>query len=195
MKPPAQFFDNSPGFIYYIHVLFNFQTPIEKARINNEITASELRIIGAQGENLGVMSREEALRLVRPGEGLDLILIAPGAKPPVARIMSYDKFRYEREKAYKKERLAQKAGGVKRVQLSARAAQNDLLVKVKKLEEFLEEGRPVEVFLRLRGREKGMRDWAESKMREFFKMIKVEYKMVTPPKFGGQGYLAQIVKK
>jgi translation initiation factor IF-3 len=154
-----------------------------------------LRVIDATGQNLGVISREEALKLVRPGEGIDLIEIVANANPPIARLMSFDKYRYEREKAEKKERLAQKAGGVKRVQLSARAAPNDLQIKVKKLEEFLKEGRPVEVYLRLRGREKGMHEWAESKMREFFKMITVEYKMITPPRFGGQGYLAQIVKK
>jgi len=154
-----------------------------------------LRVIDDTGKNLGVISRGEAMKLTRPAEGIDLIEIAPGANPPVARLMSFDKYRYEREKAEKKERLAQKAGGVKRVQLSARAAQNDLQIKVKKLEEFLNEGRPVEVYLRLRGREKGMREWAESKMREFFKMITVEYKVITPPKFGGQGYLAQITKK
>lgn len=109
--------------------------------------------------------------------------------------MSFDKYRYEREKAIKKERLAQKVGGTKRVQITARAAENDLMVKMKKLEEFLNDGNQVEIFLRLRGREKGNKPWAEEKLREFMKKIPVEYKLITTPKFGGQGYIAQIAKK
>ena len=72
--------------------------------MNHQITAPELRVIGEKGENLGVMAREDAIKLTRPEEGMDLILISPNAKPPVARVMSYDKFRYEEGKREKKER-------------------------------------------------------------------------------------------
>ena len=75
---------------------------IIKPRINNQITAPELRVIGEDGNNLGVLKREEALALAKPELGIDLIEIAPTAKPPVARIMSYDKYRYEEEKREKK---------------------------------------------------------------------------------------------
>lgn len=70
--------------------------------MNHQITAAELRVIGEKGENLGVITREKAIALARPEENMDLILIAPTAKPPVARIMSYDKFRYEEAKREKK---------------------------------------------------------------------------------------------
>jgi translation initiation factor IF-3 len=109
--------------------------------------------------------------------------------------MSFDKYRYEKEKQEKKERLAQKVGGIKRVQISAKAAHNDLLTKLKKLEQFLGEGHQVEIFLRLRGREKGNKVWAEQKLREFLAMIVTEYKVIAPPKFGGQGAFMQIGKK
>ena len=125
-----------------------------KPRINKEITAPELRVIGAQGENLGVMPREKALALVRPEEGLDLIEISSTAKPPVARLMSFDKFRYMQEKAYKKARQAQKTVGVKQVQISVRAAQNDLLIKARQMDKFLKEGHNVDIMMRLRGAEK-----------------------------------------
>jgi translation initiation factor IF-3 len=140
-----------------------------------------------------VLSREAALKLVKPG--IDLIEIASAAKPPVARLMSFDKYRYEREKALKKERLAKKAGGVKHVQISARAAIHDLETKLTKLEEFLGEGHSVEIQLRLRGREKGNKGWAEQKLKEFLGMIKTEHKLVHPPKFGGRGMFVHIIKK
>ncbi len=147
------------------------------------------------GENLGVLSREKAIALARPAEGVDLIEISPNANPPVARLMSYDKFRYEEAKRQKKERIAQKSAGMKRVQISARAAQNDLMIKMKQLEKFLAEGHQVEIHLRLRGREKGNKDWANKKLDEFLKMIPVEYKRLSPPRFGGYGLSMQIAKK
>lgn len=141
------------------------------------------------------MSRAKALALARPEEGIDLIEISPNAKPPVARLMSYDKFRYEEEKREKKERLAQKSVGMKHVQITARAAQNDLMVKVRQVEKFFGEGHPVEVNLRLRGREKRNRDWAMEKLKEFLKLIPVDYKRLTEPKFTGNGPGVQIAKK
>lgn len=152
-------------------------------------------MIDESGKNLGVLKREEALALVRPGSGIDLIEISPNAKPPVARLMSYDKYRYEAEKKEKKERLAQKGAGTKQVQISARAATNDLLIKIRQLEKFLAEGHQVEVHMRLRGREKYNKDWARKKLNDFMKMITTEYKVVSEPKFGGRGMIMQITKK
>ena len=134
------------------------------------------------------------MRLASPESGLDLIEVVAKADPPVARLMSYDKYRYEREKAEKKERKAHKFAEMKRVQISARAAENDLLTKIKQLEKFLTEGHQVEVFVRLRGREKYNRDWANKKLTEFLQMIKMEYKVLGAPKFA-QGLSIQIAKK
>ena len=168
---------------------------MQRARINTQITAPQLRVIGADGQNLGVLSREEALALVRPGEGLDLIEISPTATPPVARLMSFDKYRYEAQKAEKTRRRQEKTGGPKQVQISARAAHNDLLIKLKKLEEFLAEDHPVDIQVRLRGREKGNRPWAFQKLEEFMKMITTEYRVITPARSSGNGILVQITKK
>lgn len=152
-------------------------------------------MIGADGKNIGVMPRDAALALVRPEEGLDLIEIAPAARPPVARLISFDKWRYEEEKRRKKERIAQKGAGIKQIQISARAAENDLMVKIRKLEEFLAGGHPVEIQMRLRGREKYNKDWARKKLDDFLRMITVPYKIASAPKFGGRGMLAQITKQ
>ncbi len=137
------------------------------------------------------MPREAALKLAGEKE-LDLVEISAAAKPPVAKIISFDKFRYQQEKEAKKQRATQKFSELKQIQISARAAKNDLEIKVKRLEEFLEKGYKVEIFLRLRGREKYNRNWAHYKLEEFLKMISVEYKITLEPKFGGQGMIMQI---
>jgi translation initiation factor IF-3 len=136
----------------------------------------------------------EALKLAE-SKGLDLIEIAPTAKPAVAKIISFDKFRYQKEKELKKQKASQKISELKQVQLSVRAAQNDLKTKVQKIEEFLNKGHKVEIILRLKGREKYNRDWARYKLEEFLKLITVEYKIGLEPRFGGQGLVMQIMKK
>lgn len=127
--------------------------------------------------------------------GVDLIEIVPNANPPITKLISYDKYRYQKEKEEKKERQAQKTAGLKLIQISARAAQNDLMIKIHQLEKFLNEGHPVEISMRLRGREKYMKDWARLKMNEFLKLIPFEYKLLSEPKFGGMGMQAQVGKK
>ncbi len=109
--------------------------------------------------------------------------------------MSYDKYRYEEEKREKKERLAQKTGGLKTVQISARAAQNDLMIKVRQVEKFFAGGYTVEVTMRLRGREKRNKDWAMEKLKEFLTLIPVEFKRLNEPRFTGNGPAVQIAKK
>jgi translation initiation factor IF-3 len=153
-----------------------------------------LRIVSETGENLGVMPLEAALKLAAE-KGLDLIEIAPMVKPPVAKIISFDKFRYQKEKELKKQKALQKVSELKRVQITARAAKNDLEIRAKKADEFLNEGDKVEIMLVLRGREKYNRIWANQKIDEFMKMITVEYKITMPPKFVGRGIVMQIAKK
>lgn len=141
------------------------------------------------------MKRDEALRLVRPEDGIDLIEISALAKPPVVRLMNYDKFRFEEDKRVKKERLAQKSAAMKVVQISARAAENDLMVKIRQVEKFFAQGHPVEVNMRLRGREKRNKDFAMGKLLDFLKLVPVEYRKLNEPKFLGNGPSVQIVKK
>lgn len=164
------------------------------SKINQQITAPELRVIDEQGNNLEVMPFSEALKLAQ-SKGLDLIEIAPTAKPPVARIMSFDKYRYQKEKELKKQRATQKTGDLKKIQISVREAKNDLDNKVKKIEEFIQEGHKVEITLRMRGREKANKDWARLKLDEFVKMFQFEYKIILEPKYAGKGLIMQIDKK
>ena len=143
---------------------------------------------------MGVMAKAKALALAQE-KGLDLIEIASMAQPPVARLMNYDKFRYQQEKEEKKQRQAQKQKELKQVRITGRAAQNDLLIRAKAADKFLEEGHKVEINLALRGREKAHKEWALQKMQEFLSMITVPYALTMAPKQGGRGYVAQITKK
>lgn len=163
-------------------------------KANQQITAPELRVVDEAGENLGTMPRDAALKLAVE-KGLDLIEIAPTAKPPVAKIMSFDKFRYQKEKELKKQMAAQKTSDFKQIQITIKSAKNDLEIKMKKLEEFINEGHKVGIVLRLVGREKANRDWARFKLEEFLKMIPFEYKLLSEPKFSGRGLQVQINKK
>ena len=140
------------------------------------------------------MSRDQALQEAR-NQNLDLIEIASQANPPVAKIIGFDKFRYQQEKEEKKKRLTQKAKDLKQVRITPRAGKNDLLVKIKKVEEFLSEGHKVEINLFLRGREKGNKDWGLKKLEEFLGLITIPHQITLAPKQGGRGYVTQIAKK
>lgn len=150
-------------------------------------------VIDDAGVSLGVLKREEALQLAQE-KGLDLIEVSPNTQPPVAKIMSFDKYRYQQEKKIKKQRAAQKNLGMKQVQISARAAKNDLEVKARKANEFLAEGHPVEIVLVLKGREKANRDWAFEKLKEFVHLISSDCKVISDPKFTMRGIIMQVMK-
>ena len=163
-------------------------------KVNEKITALELRVIAEDGSNIGVLAREEAIKLAKE-KGLDLIEIASTAKPPVAKIMSYDKYRYQEIKKLKKQRAGTKTQELKGVRISARSAEHDLQVKVNLVNKFLEEGHIVEIQLVLRGREKANKDWARQRLLEFIKMIIPEHKVLMEPRYSGRGFNAQVVKK
>ncbi|MBI4993934.1 translation initiation factor IF-3 [Candidatus Wolfebacteria bacterium] len=166
---------------------------MQNLKINNQIKAAQLRVIDETGANLGVLSLEKALEIAKNKE-LDLIEIAPTVNPPVAKIISFDKFRYQKEKEFKKQKASQKASELKQVQINLNAAKNDLETKIKKLEEFLNDGDKVNIVLVLKGREKYNRKWAFQKLDEFLKMISIEYKITVEPRFMGRGLNMQITK-
>jgi len=150
-------------------------------------------VIAEDGSNIGVLAREEAIKLAKE-KGLDLIEIASTAKPPVAKIMSYDKYRYQEIKKLKKQRAGTKTQELKGVRISARAAEHDLQVKVNLVNKFLEEGHIVEIQLVLRGREKANKDWARKKLEDFLKIITPEHKIIMTPRYLGKGFNVQVAK-
>ena len=120
--------------------------------INEQIRDKEVRLIGADGEQLGIMSAKEAFKLAQDAE-LDLVKIAPTAKPPVCKIIDYGKYRYELARKEKEARKKQKVIEVKEVRLSPNIDTNDLNTKTGAARKFLEKGDKVKVTLRFRGRE------------------------------------------
>ena len=120
--------------------------------INEQIRDREVRLIGQDGEQLGIMSARDAFKLAQEAE-LDLVKIAPTAKPPVCKIIDYGKYRYELARKEKEARKKQKVIDVKEVRLSPNIDTNDLNTKVGAARKFLEKGDKVKVTLRFRGRE------------------------------------------
>ena len=120
--------------------------------INEQIRDREIRLIGENGEQLGIMSARDAYKMAQEAE-LDLVKIAPTAKPPVCKIIDYGKYRYELARKEKEARKKQKVIDVKEVRLSPNIDTNDLNTKVGAARKFLEKGDKVKVTLRFRGRE------------------------------------------
>ena len=121
-------------------------------RLNEEITVPEIRLIGEEGEQIGVISIRAALQMAEEAE-VDLVEIAPLAKPPVCRIMDYGKFKYQEAKKAHEAKLKQKQVQVKEVKLRPGTDENDYQIKLRNMMKFLEEGDKVKVTLRFRGRE------------------------------------------
>lgn len=127
-------------------------TVISELMINEQIRDREVRLIGQDGAQLGIMSASEAMKLAREAE-LDLVKIAPTAKPPVCKIIDYGKYRYELARREKEARKKQKTIEIKEVRLSPNIDDNDLNTKVNAARKFIQKGDKVKVTLRFRGRE------------------------------------------
>ncbi len=127
-------------------------TKISDLMINEQIRDKEVRLIGEHGEQLGIMSARDALKLARDAE-LDLVKVAPMAKPPVCKIIDYGKYRYEMIRKEKEAKKKQKIVEIKEVRLSPNIDVNDLNTKTNAARKFLEKGNKVKVSLRFRGRE------------------------------------------
>ena len=125
---------------------------ISELLINEQIRDKEIRLIGEDGEQLGIMSAKDALKLAKEAE-LDLVKIAPNAKPPVCKIIDYGKYRYEMARKEKEARKKQKVIDVKEIRLSPNIDVNDLNTKMNHARKFLQGGNRVKVSVRFRGRE------------------------------------------
>jgi len=138
--------------------------------MNDKIRAQELRVLGDEGEQLGILSRDEAMKIADEKE-LDLVLVSPDAKPPVAKIMDYGKFKYEQEKKKKEARKNQKTIDVKEVKFSCKIADGDIAYKVKHAIEFLEAGKHVKLRVFLRGREMANPEWGVDVLNRVWPML------------------------
>ena len=121
-------------------------------RVNEQIRIPQLRVVDEEGEQLGILDRNEALDIARE-RGLDLVEVAPNARPPVCRIMDYGRFKYEESKKAKRAKAKQTAQRVKTVKFRPKTEEHDYAFKKKHIISFLEAGNKVKVVMRFRGRE------------------------------------------
>ena len=171
---------------------FNFcvryTTIKDQHQINEEIRDRELRVISATGEQLGIMSAAEALRLAEEAD-LDLVKISPNAVPPVCKIMNYGKFKFELAKKEKQNRKNQNVVELKEIYLSMTIDIGDLNVKAKKTVEMLEDGIKVKVSIRMRGRQMAHAAMGVDVMKRFFDMLGGKAVMDKAPKTEGRNIL------
>lgn len=176
----------------------NFRQPQQNTnrryyQINSRIEAPQLRVITASGEQLGVLSREDALNTAQ-SQGLDLVLIAAKADPPVAKIIDFKKFLYQEEKKAKEAKRGIKKSIVKDIKLSLFIAAGDRERLVEKGREFLEEGNQLRLNLTLRGREIVKKDMAISLMKSFITEMG-DVNVAKPPTLEGRVVRAVVSRK
>jgi len=154
---------------------------------------SKIRLISKDGKLIGLIPYEEAL-LIAKEQNLDLVEISLKADPPVYKLGDSSKAKYEREKKQKLQKLKEKQGAPKSIRIGFNESQHDLLTKIKKVEEFLNDNRMVNIEMRLRGREKAHLDLAKSKIENFLTFITISYKIIQPLKKYPQGFIVTLKK-
>lgn len=166
----------------------------DKVSINNNIRAPKLRVIGSQGENLGVLTKEEALAHAKQ-VGLDLIEVSPQADPPVARIADYGKYTYEQSKKLKEVKAKAHITETKNIQISVSIGEHDIMIKAKQAAEWIKEGHRVKIELQLKGRTKYMEDaFLRERMERILAVIPAEYKIAEPLKKIPKSYMIVLEK-
>lgn len=160
----------------------------EKVRINESIRSPELRVVGADGANLGILPTPEALRRAEAA-GLDLIEISPNATPPVAKIMDYGKFQYDEKKKDQVAKSKAHTTETKSVQIKIGTGENDLALKAKKAVEWLRDGDRVKIDLYLWGRYKYMDEkFLKERLERFMLIIGEPHKIADPIKKSPKGF-------
>ena len=180
-----------PLFLFY----FLWREPaISELFINEQIRDKEIRLIGESGEQLGIMSSREALKLAEEA-GLDLVKIAPTAKPPVCKIVDYGKYRYELARKEKDAKRKQKVIEVKEIRMSPNIDTNDLNTKVGAARKFLEKGNRVKVTLRFRGREMAHMSTRKHILDDFAQMLSDIAVVEKMPKVEGRSMIMFLTVK
>ena len=168
--------------------------PKAPQQINDAIRDREVRVVSDDGEQLGIMPAAQALRLAE-SRNLDLVKIAPQAKPPVVKIMDYGKFRFEQSRREKDARKNQRMAELKAIEISVGIAQHDLDFKVGHALRFLEDGHKVKVFIKLRGRQMAHSNLAHDRMKEFAEACAQVAAVERPSKLEGRQVMMFLTPK
>ncbi|MDR2524408.1 MAG: translation initiation factor IF-3 [Candidatus Nomurabacteria bacterium] len=153
--------------------------------MNGEIRATELRVISESGEQLGVMSRVEALAKAEDA-GLDLIEISPNATPPVAKIIDWGKYQYQKVKEQQRNKRSARASEVKQMRLGLKIGRNDLEIKLRKIREFLGEGNKVKIQVIYRGREMAHQEVGRELMNQIIELLAEDAIVEQQPQMAGR---------
>ena len=164
---------------------FQKRTKDRGPRSNNRISSPEVQVIGNDGENLGVISTNEALSMAR-NQGLDLIEIAPNANPPVCKIMDMGKYKYDQQKKINKAKKKQKKIDLKEIKLRPVTEVHDYTFKIKNAQKFLSKGDKVKFTIRFKGREMQHTDLGKDLMNKIIEETKDIAKVESKPKFEGR---------
>ena len=162
--------------------------------INEQIRWKEVRVIGEEGQQLGVMTSKEAMNLAKEA-GVDLVMVSPSANPPVCRIVDYGKFKYEQLRREKEAKKKQKVVEVKEVRLSPNIDVNDLNTKCNAARKFIEKGNKVKVSLRFRGREMAHVDTTKHILEDFAEKLSDVAVIEKAPKMEGRSMMMFLTEK
>ena len=161
-------------------------------RTNEQITASEVRVISSKGLQLGIISIREALNYAED-EGYDLVEVSPDAKPPVCKIIDYGKLKYKEQKSKKEAKKKQKTIEVKEIKMRPGIDTHDYLVKIKALNKFISEGNKVKVSMRFRGREMEHQNLGFNLLKKLTEEVSEYAKVEVPPKSEGKQIMMILV--
>ncbi len=171
----------------------NYRTKKDNSlRTNEQITASEVRVISSNGKQLGIISIREALYHAED-EGFDLVEVSPDAKPPVCKIIDYGKLKYKEQKSKKEAKKKQKTIEVKEIKLRPGINKHDYEVKIKALSKFISDGNKVKVSLRFRGREMEHQNLGMELLKKLTEDVSKYAKVETPPKPEGRQIIMILV--
>ncbi len=169
-------------------------TAINELMINEQIRCKEVRVIGEEGQQLGVMALRDALNMAKDA-GVDLVMVSPSANPPVCRIVDYGKFKYEQLRREKEAKKKQKTVEVKEVRLSPNIDVNDLNTKCNSARKFIEKGNKVKVSLRFRGREMAHIDSTKHILEDFAEKLSDIAVIEKAPKMEGRSMMMFLTEK
>ena len=177
-----------------IHYFFWRCKTISDLMINEQIRDKEVRVIGADGEQLGIMSSRDALKLAQEAE-LDLVKIAPTAKPPVCKIIDYGKYKYEQIRKEKEAKKKQKIVEIKEIRLSPNIDTNDLNTKMNATRKFIAKGNKVKITLRFRGREMAHMQTSKHILDDFAEQVADVATVEKAPKLEGRSISMVLTEK
>ena len=161
-------------------------------RVNEQITASQVRLISSNGEQLGILTTREAL-IQAEDEGFDLVEVSPDAKPPVCKIIDYGKLKYKEQKSKKEAKKKQKTIEVKEIKMRPGIDTHDYNVKVKALSKFIGGGNKVKVSMRFKGREMEHQNLGFNLLKKLTTEVEEYAKVEVPPKFEGKQIMMILV--